>query len=51
MDIKNAEVIIDKIASVVSDWSNYAKRVDVAANLRDIIGKTHLIYSYGMKPK
>ncbi len=43
MNIKNAEEIIDKISAVVSNWSSYAKAVNVDANLMDSIGRTHII--------
>jgi serine/threonine-protein kinase HipA len=43
MNIKNAEEIIDKISSVVSNWNSYAKAVNVDADLMDSIGKTHII--------
>lgn len=43
MNIKNAANIIDKISSVVSNWRNYAKAVNVDAGLMNSIGKTHII--------
>lgn len=44
MNIKNAQEIIDKISSVLSNWTSYAKAVHVDANLMDAIGRTHLVY-------
>lgn len=43
MNIKNAEEMIDKISSVVSNWSTYAKAVDVDADLMNAIGRTHIL--------
>lgn len=43
MNIKNAEEIIDKVASVVTNWNIYANDVNVDDLLRISIGTTHLI--------
>jgi serine/threonine-protein kinase HipA len=43
MNIKNAEEIMDKISSVVSNWSSYAKAVNLDVDLMDSIGRTHII--------
>ncbi len=43
MNIKNAEAIIDKISSVLSRWSTYAKTVGIDEKLRYSIGRTHII--------
>ena len=43
MNIKNAVEIIDKISSVISNWSSYAKAVNVDVRLMDSIGRTHII--------
>lgn len=43
MNIKNAEEIIDKIATVITNWKFYAKAVKVDEELMNAIAKTHLI--------
>lgn len=43
MNIKNAEEIIDKVSTTVSNWQNYANSVNVDDQLRDSIAKTHII--------
>lgn len=43
MNIKKAEKIINKISSVISDWNNYAKAVNIDVDLMNSIGRTHII--------
>jgi len=43
MNIKNAEEIIDKVSSIVSNWNNYAITYNVDNTLMNSIGKTHII--------
>ncbi len=43
MNIKNAEEIIDKTSSIVSNWKQYAEMQNVDAKLMEGIGKTLII--------
>jgi hypothetical protein len=43
MNIKNAEEIIDKVSTAVSNWQTYANSVYVDDKLRDAIAATHII--------
>jgi serine/threonine-protein kinase HipA len=43
MNIKKADKIIDQISSVISNWSQYAAKVDVNQKLTSSIKKTLLV--------
>lgn len=43
MNIKNAEEIIKKVSTTVSNWDDYARSVNVDDQLREAIKETHII--------